>query len=257
MSASQDPPEIASHRHKRLRTDTSLAQHDEPALFAKPQKDGTRVQRSQSVVSSTVSTQFLPVEFHSLRSKFEFTTMSIISSSKIGQKVNSLLERLDKFSFADLNAKPNVVLLHAKASVASKLVSIVEIAKRAIEQDGGKWWQYSRVHGEITELKEKKPKEAAGGKTLAEWEREKHSQQEQKQESAKDTMATELRDGNAPMAAESEDEEDGAAFETMEVDPGSGKATGGAEARRKIRAVPVLTIYLSRVPVADLKTAYG
>jgi len=49
---------------------------------------------------------------------------------------------------------------------------------------------------------------------------------------------------------ESEDEE---AFETMEVKP----ANGGNEFSRKERVIPIMTIYMSMVPVPEFKTIYG
>ena len=200
------------------------------------------------------STQCLPSEVRRWQDKYEIITMSILSSSKIEQKVRNLLLRISKLDYANTSAKPTVVMLHAKGDVASKMVSIVEIAKAEIQKENGKLYQYNGLHGETSELKIKKPKRTGSGKTVAEWTKEhpevENPGRETINERGKYTLGTvDQSDDDLEMADGSED-----AFETM-APPGQGYDT--PEARTKVRAYPVLTIYLARVPIPELKGLYG
>ncbi|MCJ1440179.1 MAG: hypothetical protein MMC23_000662 [Stictis urceolatum] len=176
----------------------------------------------------------IPQDLAHLTRKYNIATMSIISSSKIEQKVGSLLKHLSAFSFADLDAKPGLVVLYAKASCACKLVSALEIAKREVGPGGGRLWQYSRVSGGLIEFKEReKGSGKEGGRRLdGKVEREGKG----KGRDGEDEEGMEKGDGS-----ESE-----VAFETYK----------GKE-RKKVRAVPNLTVYLSRVPVPELKEKFG
>ena len=199
-----------------------------------------------------LSHKILSPDLQHLASRYEFTTMSIISSSKINQKVSSLLKSLEKFNFADMNAKPGVVVLTAKSNTAAKMISIVEIAKRSIDKEKARWYEYSRLHGEITELKVKAPQIVNGGK----------SSQDRKQ------GQDEVVPGAAPRAVESEDVHmaesevkaaDEADFENM--DSATVRAIGTSleepEPRKKVRAVPVMVTYMTRVSIPEFKAAYG
>ncbi|KAH0144968.1 hypothetical protein KCU67_g12854, partial [Aureobasidium melanogenum] len=49
------------------------------------------------------------------------------------------------------DSKPAIVALHAKAPVANKLISIVEIAKRELKENGLKIYQYNALASELIE----------------------------------------------------------------------------------------------------------
>lgn len=203
--------------------------------------------------TASKDTQILPPELQQFQSSFEFTKISIISSSKMEKSVRKLLLSLEKFSFADLNCKPGVVMLSAKASVATKLVGVVEIAKKAIDKDNGKWYQYSKVQEDVVPLEQKSMKREDGGKTLSEWQAEQKRPREESSEGATVHEVEETKLGG------NEDDMDEDAFETMGF-AGSYEAkttTEEHEARRKVRAVPVMTIYMSRVAVPGLKDIFG
>ena len=200
------------------------------------------------------TTQYLPSEVRNWQDKYEIITMSILSSSKIEQKVRNLLLRISKSDCANIKAKPVIVMLHAKGDVASKMVSIVEIAKAEIQKEDGKLYQYNGLHGETSELKVKKLERAGGGKTVAEWAKEhpecENESRETINECGKYTLGTsDQSDDDVEMADATED-----AFETM-APPNRGYDT--TEARKKVRAYPVLTIYLARVPIPELKDLHG
>ncbi|KAG0646006.1 hypothetical protein D0Z07_7761 [Hyphodiscus hymeniophilus] len=78
----------------------------------------------------------LPPSQADLAKTHDVTTQSIISSSHIQQKVTRVLEILSVYP-TPANEKPRVVMLHAKAACASKMISIAEIAKREIAREGG------------------------------------------------------------------------------------------------------------------------
>ncbi len=197
--------------------------------------------------------QILPPELQQLQSSFEFTTMFITPSSKIEKSVRKLLLTLEKFSFANLNSKPGVVMLSARAAGAAKMVSIVEIAKGVIKKDHGKWYQYSRLHGEILPLPQKPAKRTGGGKTLSEWQTE---QKRTREGSPEDSTMQEVEE---TKLAGNEDGEGEGAFETMELVRGQepNTTTQDNEAQSKVRAIPVMTIYMSRVSVLGLKDVFG
>ncbi len=199
-------------------------------------------------------TQSRPSEVRHLQDKYELITMSILSSSKIEQKVRNLLLRISKFNYANTKAKPAVVMLHAKGDVAGKMVSIVEIAKAEMQKENGKLYQYNGLHGETSELKVKEPKRTGGGKTVAEWTKEHPGLEnpglETINECGKYTLGTADRSDDDMEMVDATDD----AFETM-APPSRGYDT--TEARKKIRAYPVLTIYLARVPVPELKDLHG
>ena len=101
--------------------------------------------------------------------------------------------------------------MKAKADVSSKLISVVEIAKRDLHAKNIKVYQYSDLDSEITKRK---------SKTITE-----------------NIESTMIEHGAAEQC-----EDD--AFQTM---PG----------KEKIRAVPVLTVYLAVKSIKDLKAAFG
>ena len=200
------------------------------------------------------TTQPMPSEIRRWQDNYEVITMSILSSSKIEQKVRNLLLRLSRLDNANTTAKPTVVMLHAKGDVAGKMVSIVEIAKAEMQKEDGKLYQYNGLHGETSELKIKKPERTGGGKTVAEWAKEhpgwENHNRETMNECGKYTLGTSDRsDDDEEMANATED-----AFETM-APPIQGCDTTGA--RKKVRAYPVLTIYLAQVPIPELKDLHG
>lgn len=240
-------------KRRKINSNTGL-HHPDPPSSSLPVTTSTEdIQRPE--FASGASAQELPPEVRHLSTKYNFTMMSILSSAKINDKVEKLLLRVEDFGFADPKSKPGVVVLHAKSEVASKMVSIVEIARQDIERDKGKWWQYSKVDGQIAELKDKPVKRRDGGKMLSEWQKERAGVESQEFEEAggasKEVEHThEVVEGDEEMDDE---------FETMaklkEVDEG-GKQSGN-DSGRKIRAIPVMTIYFARVPVPGLKELYG
>lgn len=170
----------------------------------------------------------------SLVATYEVTTMNIISSSKIQSKVTTIIEKLGSFSFVAAT-KPNIILLHAKSAVASKLITVVEITKREIAKAGGKWYQYN-VLGQILAPQEKMSAAMKGtGFTLG-----------PKPDGDTDAMEVDDKGGSQSI-----DEEE-STFETMKT-----PLERAIEGKPKVQAIPVILIFLSRVRSDALKGAYG
>jgi hypothetical protein len=188
---------------------------------------------SQTVVADSIAANppstsaAIPAD---LATTHDVTTMSIISSSHIQKKVTRILELLSAFSFV-APTKPGVVMLYGKAPVASKMITIVEIAKREIAQNGGKWFQYNKVEQTLM-IREKID---ASSKTMG------------LEDKGINSMDLDEAEG-----IKTDDEIPGSMFETMKT-----PFERAIEDRPKFRAIPVMTLYLSRVRVESLKKMHG
>ena len=200
------------------------------ADVAVPEDPSTRQFTADALPTTTAtdSSDARPA-LNELESEYEFTTINVISSSHIQQKVTQALGILSVHPVIP-PAKPAVVMLYSKAQVAAKLVTIAEITKREIGQNGGKWFQYNKLDS-VVEEKEVNSKGEKGEKVNA--------------ESPKDSSAMEV-DG------EEDPESEGEAFETMKT-----PFERAIEGRPKIRSVPVMTLYLSSVRVDSLRKLHG
>ena len=203
--------------------------------------------------------QVLPAEVQHLTDQYQFSTMSILSSSKIESRVRNLLARTEISSLAKTDTKPEVVVLSAIAKVANKLGSIVEITKHQIQIENGKWWQYSKLHGELRGFQPKRAKQTGNGKTLGDLDEERCQDDAAGAKVADSTYepSTEELKDQAPV---NQDESDDASddFETI-ANPRTREPmiNSGNGNREKVRNTPVMTIFFSRVPVPTLKELYG
>lgn len=168
-----------------------------------------------------------------LGSTHDITSMSIISSSHIQQKVARVLEILSTYP-SPAGEKPRVVMMHAKAPCAAKMISIAEIGKREVAKEGGKWFQYNRVEGVMVELKDGLKEEEKG---------------KGKESGNKDKVEGKRKDDEV---GEAETEEESTAFETMKT-----PFERANEGKPTMRAVPVMILFLSRVRIDSLRKAYG
>ncbi|KEQ93427.1 hypothetical protein AUEXF2481DRAFT_6936 [Aureobasidium subglaciale EXF-2481] len=136
-----------------------------------------------------------------LTAKCRLLELSVISSTSISNRTTALIAHI-KSTPAD--EKPAVVALKAKAPVANKLISIVEIAKRELKEAGTNIYQYNALGSELIESKP----------------------------ATKDTT-------------------DDAAL------PDEEPAFQHVEQKTTVRNVPVMTAYLSLVPIKELRDAHG
>ncbi|GAW19744.1 hypothetical protein ANO14919_092330 [Xylariales sp. No.14919] len=178
--------------------------------------------------------------------RYEVQLQSVISSSKIKQRVLAMLRHLTPpLTSSTVEPTTNMVIsktrvsvLRAKATEASKLISIAEIAKREIERERlssggavseaerrsiiGCWFQYIAL-GE--ELHKKKREE---GNTVIE--------------------ETVLGGPGPDESGHDEDDE----FEVMKT-----PFERAIEGRPLVRGVPVMSLFLSRSSIEELKRRYG
>ncbi|KAH6842550.1 hypothetical protein B0I37DRAFT_199059 [Chaetomium sp. MPI-CAGE-AT-0009] len=78
-----------------------------------------------------------------LNGKFEIMTMSVMPSTNISKHVDRALGHLGRFSPWDESVLPGVVLLCAKSTASTKLITIAEIIRRRIGESEQKWFQYN------------------------------------------------------------------------------------------------------------------
>ncbi|KAL8645544.1 MAG: hypothetical protein Q9210_006647 [Variospora velana] len=175
--------------------------------------------------------------------------MSVTSSSKINHKVLTLIELVERFSSANVNAKPGIVILQAKAAVASKLISIVEISKTDISTRGGKWHTYSQLRPELLNFAKKQRQQSRHRRPLI------------------DAESRQAAEGDASTRREPSG--DGVTSERTDVDDGGSEDGRGAfkklqvpsddvpAEQPRVRSTPIMSIYFSCVPVPGLKKLYG
>ena len=192
----------------------------------------------------------------SLSKTHDVISLSIISSSQIQKKVSRVLSHISSL----ITRKPPLAILTAKAGVASKAIAIAEISKREIGNGGGVWFQYSGVEGVLGEWVPKERRTKGEGEKV-----------ETKSEGAEDgekaiepkVPANDMAEATKEEVDRGGEEEEEEAFETMRNPPVTNPKAQEhpsiieLELGKKIRAVPVLTIYLSRAQVGELKKEYG
>lgn len=81
-----------------------------------------------------------------LKGKYSIATTSVLASSKINKKVTQVLSHLGHVDLFSQSSVPGVMMVHARANDANKMVTVMEIAKRQMNQAGHPWYQYNRVY---------------------------------------------------------------------------------------------------------------
>ncbi|KAL9611633.1 MAG: hypothetical protein Q9167_003748 [Letrouitia subvulpina] len=195
---------------------------------------------------ATTSAQDLSVDsvahlsqLYDLQARYDVATISIISSSSINTKIRSLLFHLEQCGTSKPSSQQRVAILRAKAKVASKLVTIVEIAKKAIESNKGEWWQYSNVTARYENFTQpERPPDDQKVPTN----RSKSLQQD---------AQTSLDNDSAKPLDDSQDE-----FEEMSI-IGCNNKGNKEQGQNKLRAVTILTIFLASTSIPKLKELFG
>ncbi|KAL2202937.1 hypothetical protein CC79DRAFT_1373084 [Sarocladium strictum] len=149
-----------------------------------------------------------------LSTKYDILHASVISSSKIRQRTASATEHL---LAPNETKKPHLVLLHARVECISKLITIVETAKRVLDQEGKAWWQYNQLY-----------------------------EQSEKLQKAKDVVEETRLEGVHANESDGDEEE---FFETM-----GARLEQAIRPEPKSRPVKSLRIFLATGPVAELRT---
>lgn len=114
--------------------------------------------QTQSPVASPYTEVYRPL-LAKLDSKFQVKSMSVMPSTSISRHVDRALEHLGRFSAWDPTILPGVVLLCAKSTAASKLITISEVVRRRIAEAEQKWFQYNILSETVSSEEAPKPLE--------------------------------------------------------------------------------------------------
>lgn len=165
-------------------------------------------------------------EESSLRGMYDLVTLGVAGGTQISSRTSAVLAKLlSTTTTGDETTKTSIVALTATSKAASKLISIVEIAKRELLARGQKVYQYNALGSRMTEIP-----------------RRTH-------------VETVVTAGNPAEEESDESEED--AFEVMGGGGVAAAAPGQESEEMKKRNIPTLKIYLSTVSVKELKLAFG
>ncbi|KAI4212512.1 MAG: hypothetical protein LQ351_004764 [Letrouitia transgressa] len=180
-----------------------------------------------------------PSQLFDLQASYNVTTISIISSSSINAKIRNLLFHFEQCSAPEKSSQQRVVVLRAKAKVASKLVTVVEIAKKEIECSKGRWWQYSNVTARYEKF------------MMAERPLDDRKVPVNRSEKLQQDAQTSLKNDSASTINDSQDE-----FEEMSLIGCNGSGSW-KQGQNKVKAVTILTIFLASTSIPKLKELFG
>ncbi|KAI3394674.1 hypothetical protein diail_2421 [Diaporthe ilicicola] len=127
-----------------------VAEVDVPGTEPSPTETNSnkrqRVGRSNSTIPKSLPMQPHEELLQELRGKYSIATTTVISSSKINKKVTQVLSHLGHVDLFSPSSIPGVMMVHARAHDANKMVTVMEIAKRQMNKAGQPWYQYNRVY---------------------------------------------------------------------------------------------------------------
>lgn len=115
----------------------------EDAITAKRPRDDANPTTSPIASQSAQPLQALIAE---LSPKYNIKTLSVLSSTSISKRVDSVLNHLGRISAWESSVLPGVVLLYARSNSTNKLITIVETVRRRIHEAEQKWYQYNRLY---------------------------------------------------------------------------------------------------------------
>lgn len=128
----------------------SLSEIDVPETESSPAETNSNKRQRVGSSNATIPTT-LPMQPHEellqeLKGKYSIATTTVIASSKINKKVTQVLSHLGQVDLFSQSSVPGVIMVHARANDANKMVTVMEIAKRQMNQAGQPWYQYNRVY---------------------------------------------------------------------------------------------------------------
>ncbi|KAI1363759.1 hypothetical protein F5Y08DRAFT_233394 [Xylaria arbuscula] len=182
-----------------------------------------------------------------IEARYDVQLQSVISSSKMKQRVSAMLRHLTPPTTTEpaapdaTTAKAKVSVLRAKAADAGKLISIAEIAKREIEREGGAPRDEDDAAGSKAE------QESKAGRWFQYIALGEETRQRSRDEGNTIIEETVLGGSGTNEQDDKEDE-----FEVMKT-----PFERAIEGRPMVRGVPVMSLFLSRSPIEELKRRYG
>lgn len=219
----------ALHQGSTLAGKRKFAGNPDDAMTAKRPRDFANP-TSSPVLSQ--SAQPLRTLIGELSPKYDVKALSVLSSTSISKRVDSVLNHLGRISAWDSSVLPGVVLLYARSNSTNKLITIVETVRRRIHEAEQKWYQYNRLYE-------------------MEWAAKQHSHSTQPQNQKTTTMIEDtIMSVDGGEGKDSRDEEDDD-FEVMATPQTVfERAVHGEE---KTKQMAHMSIFLSRIPIPELK----
>ena len=208
----------------------------------------TSGQKGEQSKASTMNDMLIPLELQHLKVKHNFLAVSVVSSSKMEQKVNSVVAFLGGNAGEEPRSS-NVVYLCSKAAVASKMVAIVEIAKQALIRPDLKLWQYSSVEGSIQTMKRKE----IGAQSERRGPADVPSTGSKQGQQIDEDSITGLSGAQIRGTQNRTFDEEEVFFETSS----NTQRAPAVDFPKRVRNLPILSIYLSNTRISELKARYG
>ncbi|TLD06749.1 uncharacterized protein PgNI_08239 [Pyricularia grisea] len=125
---------------------------DGPTTISSTSEDAAKNNKKQRTgPSNSHIPSRLPLEPHEaiiaeLRPRYDIATFSVISSTSMSKRIDQILTHLGRFHPSDMAILPGAALLHARSRDAAKMVSLTELVRRRIHEEGQKWFQYNRLY---------------------------------------------------------------------------------------------------------------
>ncbi|KAK4240199.1 hypothetical protein C8A03DRAFT_31674 [Achaetomium macrosporum] len=114
------------------------------------QVETQRGPETSTSATSSYSQVYNPV-LSKLSRKFDVKAMSVMPSTNISKHVDCALEHLGRFNAWDQTVLPGVVLLCAKSTASSKLITISELIRRRVGESEQRWFQYNLLSETVIE----------------------------------------------------------------------------------------------------------
>lgn len=204
---------------------------------------------------SQITIANLPETIEGLHQKYLFSALIFSAKSKFNQNVEAVALLLAKTSHSNDGMKPTVIVLTAHSEQAKRMLAVGEKVKARIADNGGHWFQYTEMHNKLVTLEPKIEKHLVTGKPLRKRDEVKKSKAGVTTAEAVVGAAAEtgaVRNGGETVMDEGED-----AFQTMERGRSAELPARLDSGKDKIRATPILTVYLARIHIPELSSLYG
>lgn len=196
---------------------------------------------------SQITMANLPEAIKGLDEIYSFSALRFGARSKFDQNVQVVVSLLSQNSFSATPMKPTVVVLIAQIEQSARMLAVGEEVKARIAANGDHWFQYTEMQNELVTLKPKTEKHSVTGKILREWD------EEQKSQARKATVEIGAASKGHVHAVDDAEE----TFETMVHGRSAEMPARLDSEKEKVRAMPVLRVYLTRTQISELCSVYG
>lgn len=177
------------------------------------------------------------IDQKSLVTKYQLVSVLIGKGFRFKKKIDYLLKLLRESSIAKPDKKPLLLVLVPTGPQAQRTIAVAEHLKYCQRVDGPRLYQYNTLRSILMPLIPIKYRQPNN-----------NNPEEKKAEESK-TKATDLVDNAEVELSSDEDEQN--AFQTMNSSHQRNKATTSPHGV-KVRALPIMTIFLASAPVPEL-----